>query len=62
MSQAHYGQCSAEHLLVTQAHTHTHTEAYTQSLCSSCKDLPALAMLCLPDNDAVLQKGALPAV
>lgn len=62
MSEGHHGQCNAERLLVVEGHTHTDTEACTPSLCSSCRDLPALAMLSLTNNDAVLQKGALPAV
>ncbi len=62
MSQQHHGHGSAEPLLVTEAHAHTDTEACKHTLCNSSTDLPALAMLSLTDNDAVLQKGALPAV
>lgn len=60
MSQAHHRQCSVERSLVTEAHTHTDTEACTHSLCGSSRDLQE--MLSLTGNDAVLQKGALPAV
>lgn len=58
MSRLHHRQCSAELLLGA----HADTEACTHSLLRSSTDLPALAMLALTDNDAVLQEGALPAV
>lgn len=51
-------QCRA---FISHWGTHADTEACTHSLCSS-TDLPASAMLGLTGNDAVLQKGALPAV
>lgn len=52
-----YWQCAAGNLLAAVAHAQKQT-------CTHCSttDLAALAMLRLSPNDAVLQKGALPAV